>query len=129
MFERKNLPLLSATVKVKGIEPKVDKNGKSYSRLLADDDKSAFTVFHTKKDGTETQSYNGLQRVRMGETVEVVYTEEVNGEKTYRTAMMITPVSDSDGKPPVIQYDEGANSPTVARKIDVIQLDDSEPPF
>lgn len=70
--------LLNKVITIKGCETKEMKNGKFMSKIKDQDGKN-YTIFHTKKDGTESKAYDALKKLPMsglGKVVKITYKEE-----------------------------------------------------
>ena len=78
------------------VESKQMSNGGFMTKLKADD-KCYYTIFHTKKDGTDTKAFEGLKRLPMsgiGCKAEILYKEDTyEREGTTHTSKQIVGIT------------------------------------
>lgn len=93
MSEQKKDELLKTTTKIVWCETKQMSNGNYMSKIKAENG-DHFTLFHTKKDGTDSKAFAGLKELPMswiGTTVDLLYKEEPYERegKTYTSRKVI----------------------------------------
>lgn len=74
-----NLPLQNKTIKLADVQQKLTKTN-STRVSITDEHGDKYSFFSTKQDGSSTKAFETFQGLKLGDEVEIGYTEE---EKEY----------------------------------------------